>query len=96
MKCIIDKLPADKIISPAKLSDKADKTIGLYPDRVFVEGEVEQELLDKAFETFAKELGFTAVLVQKLRMLISVMANIIFSSKRKYFKASISNLCRIK
>lgn len=57
MKCIIDKLPADKIISPAKLSDKADKTIGLYPDRVFVEGEVEQELLDKAFETFAKELG---------------------------------------
>lgn len=58
MKCIIDKLPADKIISPAKLSDKADKTIGLYPDRVFVEGEVEQELLDKAFETFAKELGF--------------------------------------
>lgn len=54
-----------------------------------------QGYIDKCF-IFAKELGFTAVLVQKLRMLISVMANIIFSSKRKYFKASISNLCRIK
>ena len=54
-----------------------------------------QGYIDKCF-IFAKELGFTAVLVQKLRMLISVMANIIFSSKRKYFKASIYNLCRIK
>ena len=54
-----------------------------------------QGYIDKCF-IFAKALGFTAVLVQKLRMLISVMANIIFSSKRKYFKASIYNLCRIK
>lgn len=54
-----------------------------------------QGYIDKCF-IFAKELGFTAVLVQKFRMLISLMANIIFSSKRKYFKASISNLCRIK
>ncbi len=71
MKCIIDKLlPADRIISPAQLSAEADKTIGLYPDRVFVKGEIEQELLDEAFKTFAKELGFDN---EKVRPYFNIM-----------------------
>lgn len=58
MKCIIDQLAESNydIISPARLSSNADKTIGLYPDRVFVRGEIKQELLDNAFKSFAEEL----------------------------------------
>lgn len=47
MKCIIDVLPSDKIISPA-LFDKDEKNgVGLYPDRVFVKGEIDTEELYK-------------------------------------------------
>lgn len=57
MKCIIDQLCEENIISPAKLPENADKTIGLYPDRVFVKGEVTEEQLNKAFDAFVEGVG---------------------------------------
>ena len=36
MKCIIEKLPKEKIISPATFGKDEKKGIGLYPDRVFI------------------------------------------------------------
>ena len=36
MKCIIEALPKEKIISPATFDKNEKKGIGLYPDRVFV------------------------------------------------------------
>lgn len=36
MKCIIEALPKDKIISPATFGKEEKKGIGLYPDRVFI------------------------------------------------------------
>ena len=71
MKFIIEELAKSgyEIISPAKLSPEADKTIGLYPDRVFVKGEVKQTLLDTAFNTFARELGLDRSLCCEQRKL---------------------------
>ena len=73
MKFIIEELAKSgyEIISPAKLSPEADKTIGLYPDRVFVKGEVEQKLLDAAFKAFAKELGLDS---EKVKPYFNLMA----------------------
>ena len=72
MKCIIDTLDKEKfnIISPAKLPKNADTTIGLYPDRVFVEGEVGQKLLDDAFYQFAANLVLD---IQKTRSYFNIM-----------------------
>lgn len=80
MKCIIDQLFESKydIISPAKLSSDADKTIGLYPDRVFVRGEVKQELLDNAFKSFAKELCLDK---DKIRPYFNIMSVTIDTNK---------------
>ena len=36
MKCIIETLPKEKIISPATFGKEEKKGIGLYPDRVFI------------------------------------------------------------
>ena len=73
MKCIIDKLEENniEIISPAKLSSNADKTIGLYPDRVFVKGGVEQDLLDNSFNQFAADLALD---IQKTRPYFNIMS----------------------
>ena len=73
MKCIIDKLKENyiEIISPAKLSSDADKTIGLYPDRVFVKGDVKQELLDDSFNQFAANLALD---IQKTRPYFNIMS----------------------
>lgn len=73
MKCIIDKLKENniEIISPAKLSSNADKTIGLYPDRVFVKGNVKQGLLDDSFIQFAANLALD---IQKTRPYFNIMS----------------------
>lgn len=39
MRCIIEKLPKDKIISPA-IDIDLNAGVGLFPDRVFIEGEI--------------------------------------------------------
>ena len=57
MKCIVDKFSIEDIVSLAKLSNDADRTIGLYPDRLFVKGEVKMELLEGAFRQFAEDIG---------------------------------------
>lgn len=54
MKCVIDSLQSNnKLISPAVLSKEDSKQgIGLYPDRVFVEGDVSESVLDEALKKF--------------------------------------------
>lgn len=58
MECIIKQLPQDSIISPATLETDEKKTdeklgIGLYPDRIFVKGEVDADvIIDEALKTF--------------------------------------------
>lgn len=80
MKCIIDTLDKNKfeIISPAKLPSGADKTIGLYPDRVFVKGEVKKDLLDDAFNLFATNLVLD---IEKTKPYFNIMSVTIDSDK---------------
>lgn len=53
MECIIKQLPQDSIISPATLKTDEKLGIGLYPDRVFVKGEVDADvIIDEALKTF--------------------------------------------
>ena len=58
MECIIKQLPQDSIISPATLETDEKETdeklgIGLYPDRIFVKGEVDADvIIDEALKTF--------------------------------------------
>lgn len=60
MKCIIETLPKEKIISPA-LIDKDEKNgIGLYPDRVFVKNEIKYEAIKPAIDSFAKDLDLNS------------------------------------
>lgn len=77
MKCIIDKFSSERIVSPAKLSKNADNTVGLYPDRLFVEGEVKTGILEDSFNEFAARIGLD---IQKTRnyfnlMSVTVVAN---------------------
>lgn len=71
MKCIIDKFSSELIVSPAKLSENADKTVGLYPDRLFVEGEVRAEVLEDAFNEFAIKIGLD---IQNTRRYFNLMS----------------------
>lgn len=65
MRCIIDSLiengiTSNNIISPALLSDieNPDDTVGLYPDRLFIQGEVDiQNIRKGALNKFEKDLG---------------------------------------
>lgn len=66
MECIIDEIVKTKakIISPALLTSIKDikKTVGLYPDRVFVESECSdgfdaQKVIDAAFVVFTDKTG---------------------------------------
>lgn len=72
MSCIIKKLPKDSTISPALLKANADKTVGLYPDRVFVKGEVSQAILDEALVNFAAKINFDILLAKKYFNIMSV------------------------
>lgn len=67
MRCIIETLPKGKVISPAVLdysdSKKNKTTVGLYPDRVFLEGEIEQNMITTALKRFSKETGLTEEVV---------------------------------
>ena len=61
MRCIIDSIPTNNdIVSPGRLKDIEDKdrlytTIGLYPDRVFIKGDIDVEAIKQtAFEKFEK------------------------------------------
>lgn len=57
MKCIIKVLPQNDIISPATFADTEKNGVGLYPDRVFVKGEVKYETIKPAIDEFAKKVG---------------------------------------
>ena len=54
MKCIINALPQNDILSPATFGDTEKNGVGLYPDRVFVRGEVKYESIKPVVEEFAK------------------------------------------
>ena len=69
MKEIINSLPnKDDIISPATIDDISSVTtddgkplgIGLYPDRLFVKGEIGYETIKPAIDTAAKKLNLDA------------------------------------
>lgn len=62
MKCIIEALPKEKIISPALFGKDEKKGIGLYPDRVFIKDyEVSyQETIKLVVEKVAKDLTIDA------------------------------------
>lgn len=72
MSCIIDKLSGKKIISPAQLEADSDKTIGLYPDRVFIEGTVEQKVIDDAIMKFAAEINLNIETAKRYFNVMSV------------------------
>lgn len=56
MKCIIRMLPKDRIISPA-FDENMNPKMGLYPDRVFVIGEVDEVSIKNVVEQYCKDLG---------------------------------------
>lgn len=60
MKCIIEKLPTDKIISPAIFAANEKNGVGLYPDRVFVKKEIQYETIKPAIDSFASNLHLNA------------------------------------
>ena len=72
MECIIDEIPQDvDIISPAVLSEKKKIGVGLYPDRVFVRGELEaQVVVDKALEKFSELTGISRTYVNVMHVSI--------------------------
>lgn len=76
MNCIIDKFEPEQIVSPAKLSADADKTVGLYPDRLFVKGEVEAKLLEDAFEKFAEDIKLDGKKTRSYFNLMSVTVEV--------------------
>lgn len=53
MKCLIDELPENKIVSPAT-NTPTEVGVGLYPDRVFVEGEINLDAIEKALYSFSQ------------------------------------------
>lgn len=60
MECIINEIKNVKgnIISPAVLKGDSVKNVGLYPDRVFVKGELDIEMVkSKALEIFSSATG---------------------------------------
>ena len=67
MKYIINVLPNDKIISPAIIKESSENTesekkeeplgTGLYPDRIFIKGDVKYDTIKSAIDTFAEKLS---------------------------------------
>lgn len=82
MNCIIQRLPASEIISPAKLDATSDKTIGLYPDRVFVKGNVNQEVLDDIIIEFATKINLDITVAKQYFNIMSVTIEEDENSKR--------------
>lgn len=60
MKCIIETLPQDKIISPAIFDAKEKNGVGLYPDRVFLKDEIQYGTIKPAIDSFASNLHLNA------------------------------------
>lgn len=58
MKRIIGVLPKENIISPA-FDENMNPKMGLYPDRVYVSGEVDKDAVKKTVEQYCNELGIT-------------------------------------
>ncbi len=53
MECIIEQLNKDDILSPATLTGSEIKEVGLYPDRVFVQGDINpKEVINNAVAKF--------------------------------------------
>ena len=62
MKCIIETLPKEKIISPATFGKDEKKGIGLYPDRVFIKDYMVsyQDTISPVVNQVAKDLSIDA------------------------------------
>ena len=60
MECIIASLPDKKqVISPAFYDRSSDIRVGLYPDRLFIRGEVDQSILEKAWAKFNQGMNLS-------------------------------------
>ena len=60
MECLINEIGKvkGKVVSPALLKDSSVKNVGLYPDRVFVEGELDVDnVIRCALRTFSDGIG---------------------------------------
>lgn len=60
MKCIIEKFPKEKVISPALLGKDEKNGIGLYPDRVFIKDEISYSSIKPSIDSFAEHLKLSA------------------------------------
>ena len=62
MKCIIESLPKEKIISPATFNQDEKKGIGLYPDRVFIKDYIVSyhDIIEPIINEVADKLGVDA------------------------------------
>ena len=62
MKCIIEQLPKDNIISPATFKKEEKNGIGLYPDRVFIKmGDASyKETIEPVITNFAKDYNISS------------------------------------
>lgn len=56
MKCIISVLPKDNIISPC-VSENTRKDIGLYPDRIYLNCDIDENVVRNAVKECADYLG---------------------------------------
>lgn len=84
MECIINEIgrlgKEIKIVSPASLGDITNPfyNVGLYPDRVFVEGEIDDinGVLDRAVKTFSKTTGIGTDYVNIMYVSIEYMERV--------------------
>ena len=56
MKCIVEAIPKDNILSPEMVGDDAPKEVGLYPDRVFARDIDAKDVIDNAKKQFFESL----------------------------------------
>lgn len=72
MECIINNIPDGVIIvSPAKLQKNEKNGIGLYPDRIFVKGELDvNKVIEEALADFKEVTGIDASYVNVMHVTI--------------------------
>lgn len=101
MECIIAKIMEaignDKyrLISPALLSEVKNpiKNVGLYPDRVFVSGELDAEaVVDEAVKMFAKAISIEKEIIERY---INIMYVSIDYDSQKEVESPIKQLNRL-
>lgn len=101
MECIIDKIMEEigndrnRLTSPALLSEVKNpiKNVGLYPDRVFISGELDvKKVVDGATEMFAKAINIEKKSIERY---INIMYVSIDYNSQKEAESPIKQLNRL-